>query len=303
MAAAVLVTATTGCSALADDSAEVTVAAAFYPLAYVAERVAGEHAAVESITQPGGEPHDLELTIRETALIAEAELVVHEEGFQPAVDAGIQENAQGEVLDVSDVADLVPLGEDHEEHAEHSDDEGDDHDHEGDLDPHFWVDPLRLADVGDAVADELAALVPEHADDFRANAADLRSDLEELDAAYVEGLADCERALVVVSHDAFAYLGRYGLEFASVAGLSPDAEPTPADLGRLQQLIDETGVTTVFSERLVSTRLTDSLASDLRISTSVLDPLEGLTEETEDGDYLTLARANLVALQEANGCR
>lgn len=276
------------CSALSeDDSADgLQVAAAFYPLQYAASRVAGDLADVDNLTLPGKEPHDLELTVSETAQIVEADLVVYEQGFQPAVDDGIDQNAEGSVLDVTEVADLLPS------------DEG-----QGDPDPHFWQDPLRMAAVGDAVAEELAGIDPDHADDFRANAADLRADLEALDAEYAEGLADCERDLVVVSHDAFGYLAKYGLELAPVAGLSPDAEPTPADLAGLQQLIDEEGITTVFSETLGSPRFTRPLAEDLGLRSEVLDPLEGLADEDDSSDYLSLMRDNLTALQQANGCR
>ncbi len=274
-----------GCAALSGaDTAGTQVAAAFYPLQFVAQRIAGDHATVADLTQPGKEPHDLELTIKETALVANADLLVHEQGFQPAVDDAIEENATGEVIDAAAVADLRSFDD-------------------GSPDPHFWQDPVRLAAVGDAVAARLTDLDPEHAADYAGNAADLRTDLETLDDSYAQGLADCARTTVVVSHDAFGYLEKYGLEMEPIAGLSPDAEPTPADLGRLQRLITADGVTTVFSERLVSPRLAESLAGDLGITTAVLDPIEGLSSESADDDYLTLMRANLAALETANGCR
>jgi zinc transport system substrate-binding protein len=107
----------------------------------------------------------------------------------------------------------------------------------------------------------------------------------------------------VVSHDAFGYLGaRYGLNLHPINGLSPDAEPSPAHLAELADLIESEGVTTVFSETLASPELADSLAGDLGLETAVLDPIEGLTEETEDEDYLSLMRANLAALRTANDC-
>lgn len=289
-----------GCSALGDESDDgLQVATAFYPLQYAAERVAGDLAEVDNLTVPGKEPHDLELTVSETAVIVQADLVVFEGGFQPAVDDGIDQNATGTVLDVTTAADLLPIEDGHEEESE---EEQAEHDH-GDLDPHFWQDPLRMAAVGDAVAEELAEIDPEHADDFRANAADLRADLDALDTEYAEGLADCERDTVVVSHDAFGYLAKYGLHLAPVAGLSPEAEPTLGDLADLQQLIDDEGITTVFSETLGSPRFTRPLADDLGLRTDVLDPLEGLASEGDTSDYLSLMRDNLAALQEANGCR
>ncbi len=274
--------------------------ASFYPLAWVTERVAGDDWTIENLTQPGQEPHDLDLNIAQTAALQEADLVVLEEGFQPAVDAAA-ESSEAPVVDAAAVLDLLPAsaeeheGESEEEHAE----EGHDH---GDLDPHFWLDPLLVADFADAVADELADVDPDGATTYADNAAQLRTELESLDQDLSDGLASCERTTTVVSHQAFAYLSRYGLDFEPIAGLSPDAEPTAADLAHLQELIEADGITTVFSERLVSPKMAETLADDLGVTTAVLDPIEGLSDDTADEDYLSLMRENLTALQQANGC-
>ena len=282
-----------GCGGSADDAGDGRpAAAAFYPLAWVTSRVAGDGWSVQNLTQPGQEPHDLTLDVAQTAAMEQAELVVLEEGFQPAVDETAA-NVEAPVLDAASVVDLLPASsEDHEG-------ETDDH---GDLDPHFWLDPLLVADFGDAVADELAQVDPDNAETYAANAADLRSDLEELDQEYTDGLASCERTTVVVSHQAFSYLSRYGLDFEAIVGLSPDAEATAADLARLEQLVESDGVTTVFSERLGSAKSAETLAGDLGVTTAVLDPIEGLSDDTSDEDYLSLMRENLTALQQANGC-
>ncbi len=307
-----------GCAAFSDDSGGsgagsgdgVRVVAAFYPLQYVAQRVAGDRAEVANLTKPGGEPHDLEIPPSETAKIVDADLLVVESGFQPAVDDAVDQNADGEVVDAADVVELLPAGDEHagesaEEHAEHAGEdhaEEEGHDH-GDVDPHFWQDPARMARLGDAVADRLGEVDPDHAEEYAANAERLRGELTDLDTSYDEGLASCRRDTVVVSHDAFGYLEKYGLTMQPVAGLSPGAEPTPADLARLQDLIGSEGITTVFSERLVSPRLSESLARDAGVTTAVLDPIEGLSDQTTDDDYLSLMRSNLDALVKANGCR
>jgi len=328
-----------GCGAFSDDAGGDSgtggqVAAAFYPLQYVAERVAGEFYDVENLTTPGKEPHDLELTIKQSAALSKAELVVFEKGFQPAVDEAVEQNATGETLDAAEVVELLPVtdheGEGHEdepadehadeegehadeegEHAdeegEHADEEGehaeeDGHDDHGDLDPHFWQDPVRMADLGDAIASTLGELDPDNKADYTKNADALRKDLEKLDGEYTDGLKSCERDLVVVSHDAFGYLAKYGLHLEPIAGLSPDAEPTSAGLADLQHLIEDEGVTTVFYETLVSPKFAQTLADDAGAETAVLDPIEGLTGETADEDYLSLMRSNLAALEKANGC-
>lgn len=280
-----------GCSAFSDTNGlgdGVQIATAFYPLQYVAQRVAGNLADVENLTSAGKEPHDLALTIHQTVQLTDADLVVYEEGFQRTVDDAIDQNAEGDVLDAADVVQLVPF----REHGVDSDE----------TDPHFWQDPLMLADVGDAVAEQLTEIDPGHADDYEANAADLRSDLEALDREYAEGLVNCARDTIVVSHDAFGYLQKYGLTMEAILGLSPDSEATPADLARLHDLIREDGITTVFSETLVSRQSADALAKDAGVRSEVLDPIEGLSDQTSDEDYLSLMRSNLSALEQANGC-
>lgn len=301
------------CGSGANGGSDRTAVASFYPLAWATEQVAGDGWDVVNLTKPGTDPHDAALDIAQTAAISEADVVVLERGLQPAVDHGVDENA-GDAATV-DAAEAVELRAAEDEHDEdgHGDEQGDEaghssddgHDHEGleGLDPHFWLDPLLMADLADEVARTLGEVDPDGREGYAARAADLRTELEALDGTYADRLAACERTTVVVSHDAFGYLERYGLHFEPIAGLSPGAEATPADLARLQDLAREEGLTTVFSERLASTKMADALAADLGLDTAVLDPLEGLGDETADEDYLSLMRANLDALVLANGCR
>lgn len=310
-----------GCAAFSDSTEDGgeggesrTIATSFYPLQYVAARVAGDAFEVENLTSPGGEPHDLTLGLRETAVVADSALLVYLDSLQPDVDAAAREVAEGEVLDAARVVDLLPFAEeehegheeehaDHDEHEQHEEehDDHEGHDH-GELDPHFWQDPLRMAALGDAVADRLAEIAPDEAADFASNAASLRADLEELDEEYATGLGGCAISTVVTNHDAFGYLAKYGLRLESITGISPDAEPTPAALAALQDLIESDGVTTVFSESLVSAKSAETLARDAGVRTEVLDTVEGLSDETADEDYLSLMRHNLTALQAANRC-
>lgn len=275
-----------GCGAQADGQGAagtergVRVVTSFYPLQYVTERIAGDLGEVENLTQPGQEPHDLELTVRQTAEVAKADVVVYESGLQPAVDEAVEQSGPDRVVDAADSADL----------------EGED--------PHFWLDPTRLAKVAGAVEAQLAEADPDHADDYARNLDTLKADLTELDSSLEKGLENCRITTIVVSHDAFGYLGsRYGLDVVGINGLSPDAEPSPAHIRELQDLIREDGITTVFSEELASREFADSLAADLDIKTAVLDPIEGLSDDTADQDYLSLMRRNLSTLEKANQCR
>lgn len=299
-----------GCGALSetgDDGESISVTAGFYPLAWTTEQVGGDHVQVTNLTRPGQDAHDDELSLSNTAKLSSADLVLLSGDFQPSIADAVGANATGAVLDVTDVITLLPVHDhdadhDHQGHDEEGhDEEGHDgHDH-GTDDPHFWLDPLLMGKIAEAVADELGELDPEHADEFSRAASELVDDLGALDQEYTQGLASCERSTVVVSHDAFGYLRRYGLTFEPVAGLSPGAEPTPAGLRHLQKVIEDEGITTIFSETLAPTKLTEQLAADEGVATAILDPLEGLAQGADE-DYFSLMRSNLESLRAANAC-
>jgi zinc transport system substrate-binding protein len=265
------------CGAGASDG-RPTVVASFYPLEYVTEQLAGNHVRIVDLTAPGVEPHDLELTPRQVAEVADADLVVYESKLQPAVDDAVKQNAGKHGLDVAPDVDLE------------------------DKNPHFWLDPLRLEKAATMIEQRLAKVDPDHAAAFAANLTSLRNTLSGIDQDFTTGLKDCERNVIVTSHDAFGYWSRYGVESESIAGLSPDAEPSASHLDQLRSLIEKDGITTVFSETLASPKMADVLSHDLGVTTAVLDPIEGIAKG-RSADYVSIMRANLAALQKANGCK
>lgn len=287
-----------------DGDATLSVMASFYPLQFLAERVGGDLVDVTSLAPAGTEPHDLELSPAQVAALGRADLLVYLSDFQPSVDTAVQEVAPNAV-DVHEVVHLT--ADEHADEDEHADGETesastDEHDHSGE-DPHFWLDPTRMADAADAVADALAEADPAHAEEFRANADALRTDLEALDERFRTGLAQCSGHVIVTSHEAYGYLAdRYGLEQVGISGLDPEAEPSPARLREIQQVVRDEGVTTIFTESLVNPKVADVLASDLGITTAVLDPVETLTKDSAGEDYLAVMTANLEALRTALDC-
>ncbi|MEY9888937.1 zinc transport system substrate-binding protein [Catenulispora sp. MAP5-51] len=288
----VVVLALSGCLKQSGSQAaagQLDVVAGFYPFAYLAERIGGEHVAVRNLTKPGAEPHDLELTPSQVGAVSQADLAIYEKGLQPAVDAAVAENKPRAALDTATVVHL----EDHGDLGE-----GDAHS----ADPHVWLDPVDFGRIADAVSAELQRIDPAHAADYQANQATLDAQLKALDADYRAGLAHCTRKDIVTSHAAFGYLAeRYGLVQVPLAGLSPDDEPSAAHLAKIQHLIKTEGVTTVFFETLASPKTARTLAADTGTKAAVLDPIEGVKDPSAQ-DYLSIMRDNLAALRLALGC-
>jgi zinc transport system substrate-binding protein len=173
-------------------------------------------------------------------------------------------------------------------------------------DPHVWLDPVLMAGVVDEVRKALARSDPAGAATYQRNAESYRSEIEALDGRFRDGLGDCDRRVIVTSHAAFGYLAaRYGLVQEAIAGLSPEAEPDPKRLAELADLVRREGVTTIFTEELVSRRVADTLAREAGVRTAVLNPLEGLTSKEigRGEDYVSVMEKNLANLRAALGCR
>lgn len=277
----------------ANKSGKVAVIGSFYPMAWVAERVAGSAGSVTTLTKPGAEPHDLELTPRQVVSVGEADLVVYIKGLQPAVDQAVDQHAADKAVDAASVVRTLPVTAAETGAEQHG---------AGAHDPHLWLDPARLAAVARAVGDRLAKADPAHATSYQSNTRALVADLDALDAEYRAGLRTCAHKTIVTSHAAFAYLAdRYGLTQVSIAGIDPENEPSPGRLAALTEQIRATGVTTIFTETLVSPKVAQTLAREAGVRTATLDPIEGLHPGSK-GDYLSIMRQNLQTLRTALGC-
>ena len=175
----------------------------------------------------------------------------------------------------------------------------------GTSDPHVWLDPIRMASIVRTAQRELTKGDPKGRAVYARNAARVLAELSALDTRYRDGLAHCERDVIVTAHEAFGHLAkRYGLRQEGVAGLSPDAEPDARRIAQLTDLVKRLGVTTVFTEELVSPRIAQTLAREAGVHTETLNPLEGLTDrELRRGDdYVSVMDANLAKLQAALAC-
>jgi zinc transport system substrate-binding protein len=287
-----------GSSASGSGNGKLDVVASFYPLEFVARSVGGDAVNVTTLTAPGVEPHDLELTPKQVGSIAGAKLVVYEKSLQPAVDEAVDQNAKDAGFDVAPAAKLEATGANFEGNtnaaAVHQDNA---------LDPHFWLDPVRYAAVVKAVEEKLASVDSANAAGYHQRAKALLDQIGKLDTEYKTGLASCKLKTFVTSHEAFAYMAkRYGLTMVGIAGFTPDAEPTPTRIKEVQDIVKAQHVTTIFYEELVSPKVAETIAHDVGVKTAVLSPIEGLSDANSKETYLTLMRENLQELQKANGC-
>ena len=314
----------------------LTVSTSFYPIQYLAESIGGKLVKVSTVTPSNVEPHDFELSGKETAELGKADIIAYVPGFQPSLDKAVKEVGSGPtVVDLSKPANLVhhegveeehehgeeaadstsatasaattaQAGEtEHDEHGEHSHDEHGhaegDQGHDGNLDPHFWLDPDRMIKVAEALEASFAQIDPANANDYKAGLDKLKTALTGVDNQYKQGLTSCQHKTFITSHAAFGYMAeRYGLTQASISGIDPETEPSPAEMANIKSVVEKTGVKTIFTEELVSDAPAKAIAAETGAETSVLSPLES---KPERGDYTDAMTTNLERLKSAMVCK
>ena len=283
--ASVAVVLLSGCS---DDGSEATtdvkVIAAFYPLAWAARQVGGEAATVEDLTPPGAEAHDIQLTARQRADVQNATLIVlFGKGFQQQLEDAARDSG-GRAVDLLESLPLLPSNEE-----------------ELDADPHVWLDPALMREIVGRVGEALAGTDATNATAYRRRASVVQEQLAGLDASYRQALGACALKTMVTTHEAFGYLAkRYGLTQLGLTGLTPEAEPSAAQLRDVRELARDKKIAAVFVEATdEGRRIGESVARDVGVPALALNTLES---DPKPEEYLSQMRENLTNLKRGLRC-
>ena len=303
--AGLLTAALAGCSS--DDPADGTVAVVTTTtiLGDLVRNVAGENAEVEVLMPVGVNPHDFQASAQQVAAIQRADLVVAnglglEDGLHDVLEAaeadGVRMWEVGPDIDPRHFSDQA-------EPASESDDQSHD---DGDLDPHFWLDPLRVALAAELLAAKLAEAAPDV--DWSARASSYTEELEAVNVDSIERLstvAPPERTLVT-NHQSFGYFAdRYEFEVIGtvVPGGAALANPSSAELSALVATIEQEQVPAIFTETIEPDALARAVAAEIGYDVEVVELYTGsLGLPGSDGDTLVkMLTTNVRRIAEALG--
>ena len=280
-------------------SDKLQVAASFYPMAEFARNVAGDKAEVFVLVPDGAEAHDWEPSPSDLSRLGKAQVFVYNGVVEPWAKQALTALSERKILAVQTGLGLYErAGETHEEEHHH-------HDHgcaHGKQDPHVWISPKKAIKQVERITAVLCEADAKNAKYYQDNSAKYVEQLKALDIQLTNLAKNAPRKVFVTAHAAFGHLADdYGLKQLAVNGLSPHAEPTPADLQRLIKVVKEENVRYVFFETLTDPKLAKLVADETGAEISVLDPLEGLNEEGRKNklDYLQIMQRNIHNLQIA----
>ncbi|MEG6523202.1 metal ABC transporter substrate-binding protein [Desulfotomaculum sp. 1211_IL3151] len=280
------------------DQAEDTlkVYTSIYPLYDFAKQVGGTKVQVENIVPPGAEPHDWEPSPQDMVKMTKANVIILsgtgvEHWGDKILNTLDRENIT--IIQAGQRLNLIEETHAHTDSPEH-------HLH----DPHVWLDPLHAKIMVDEILTGLVKADPNNKSYYQANANQFQQELDKLHLEYQENLAKTKTKEFITSHAAFGYLAkRYGLIEIPIRGLAAESEPSPADMAAIIELARNKNIDTIFFETLVNPKVSETLASELKAKTLVLNPIEGLSEqELASGEnYLSVMRKNLANLKIALG--
>ncbi len=292
-----------GCSSDDGSDGAVRVVATTTILGDLVRNVVGDQADVEVLMPAGVNPHDFQPSSQQVAAIQRADFVVAnglglEEGLHDVLEAAVADGVRvWEVAPDIEPRSFVEVVDAEEEHDDHED---------GTLDPHFWLDPLRVATAATMLSDHLAEIAPDL--DWSTAAAEYSADLATLHADSVERLSvlsPAERKLVT-NHLSFGYfsdLYRFELIGTVIPGGASLANPSSAELASLVEVIEREQVPAIFTETIEPDALAQAVAAEVGRDVAVVELYTGsLGEPGTDGDTLIgMLETNVKRIAEALG--
>lgn len=256
---------------------KLQVMASIYPMAEFCRGVGGDLVDVYQMVPNGVEPHDYEPSPKDLLKLGQMQVFVYNGGVEFWARPALQAIQEQQVNSVEAGQGLLTVA--------------------GKQDPHVWVSPRGAMQEVQKICETFCRVDGANAKQYKLNSERYLAELQKLDEQYSSLAKQYQRRTFVTAHAAFGHLAKdYGLQMVAVAGLSPEAEPTPQDLQKVLQLVKKYQVRYVFFETLTSPKLAELVAKETGALTAVLDPLEGV-EDKDKVTYLDLQYRNLVALK------
>src|SRR5450631_2912172 len=268
----------------ASSQKKLVVVTTLFPLYDFARIIGGDKVDVSLILPPGVEAHSFEPKPEDAARVTKADLFIFtNEYMEPwAVKFVTGMNASNVTLvDSSKGVTFLKAGKegDGDEHETHNGTEH--HHHGGGMDPHIWLDFSNARIMVDNIASAMITRDPKNKAYYLANAAAYKTELDKLDTEYRKGLSSCnKRVFLHGGHYTFGYLAnRYGLQYESASAVNADAEPTPAKLIALIKQVKSLGLKYVFSEELLSPRVSEMIAKETVTSVLMLHGAHNISKD------------------------
>lgn len=278
-----------GCSLSQRSKGGRTIYTTFYPVYDLTKRIVGDKMEVKMLIKANEEPHSFELKAIDRAALHDADLIVYNganmEGFIPDLQASLRD--QKRFLNLSQGLTLLENKSDLDD-GEHNS-----------VNPHTWLSVKNAMEQLYTIYERMALIDPDNANYYKANLDKSLKEFAALDEKFTKAIKAItkQEKYFVVSHAAFNYLAKdYGLKQVAVTGISPEDEPTAAQLKKIADFVKAHGIKTILFEGKTTPKVAETLARETGTKTDTIYTLENLTEEEAKMGYINLMEHNLQTL-------
>jgi zinc transport system substrate-binding protein len=299
---------------------KIFIVTTLFPLYDFAKQI-GQDKVEASILLPAGiEAHSFEPKPSDIVKVNEADIFIYTGEFMEPWAKNIIDGVSNEnlrIINISRGVKLLHAEENHEHEEDHDhkednhaekeeDDHNDENDHHHDVDPHIWLDFDNNLIMIDNILEVLIEIDPENTIFYQKNADEYKEKIMALDDKYRTILSICKnRDIIYSGHYAFGYMARkYNLNYKSAYGLSPNQEPGAQDLIEIIEKIKKDKIDYIFSEELMSPKLSQMLNKETNTDFLILNPAHNVTKDDfQNGvDYLLVMERNLTNLAKGLDC-
>mgnify|MGYP000867742029 CR=1 FL=1 len=269
------------------------IVTSFYPIYSMVKEVSGDLNDVRMIQSSSG-IHEFEPSASDVAAIYDADIFVYHsrtlESWAGSLDPSL-EKSKVQVVEASEGMQLEKVAGLEDVSADKGIDE------KTLYDPHTWLDPEKVAEEAQIIADKLSELDSANKDTYQKNSQSFSAKAHDLTKKYQPIFEKANQKTFVTQHTAFSYLAkRFGLNQLGIAGISPDQEPSPRQLTEIQEFVKTYKVKTIFTESNASSKVADTLVKSTGVSLKTLNPLEA--DPQNDKSYLENLEENMAILAE-----
>ncbi len=293
-----MITALSGCNSNNNED-DLLVVVSILPLAEFAEQVGGDHVTVSTMIPKGADPHTFDPAPSQMVQLEKASLYVEVGAgleFEIAyMDKIIAMNKDMYIVDSSKGLDLLEASEHHHHHHDGDDDEDEDeeeheHEHEWSTNPHIWLSPEYAQVMVQNICDGLCSVDPDHASDYKNNAASYIKDLEKLDTDIHDALKDVKNRVFMCLHPQWEYFA-LDYDLTQIAIEVDGKEPSAQQLAELIDEAKEHSIKVVFTSPQFSTASAKAIAQEIKGQVVGIDSL--------DKDYINNMRSILKSMKAA----
>lgn len=261
------------------------VVTTIYPIYFITKEIVKDEVKVDRLIKAGSEIHSFAPSPKDMVLLSKSSILITlGASLEPWVGK-LSNSTKVDTLSLSDNLDLIH----HEEH----------------IDPHLWLDFANDLKMIDLIKDRLSKIYPSSKEIFAKNALVLKEKFNNINKKYHNGLKECKKDTILVTHNAFGYMQRvYGFSSKSIMGIFAHSRPNASKIAMLSDYIKEKSIKVLFFDPMSSNRSASQLATDMNLTILPLYPIGNISidDESRGDSMFTLLDKDLVSLRRGLEC-